>query len=506
MSEFWRNAIETIGYKEAIFLGFYCSLFFILSIFGLHRFYNTYLFYKTKNRIPKPKGKFESLPHVTIQLPLFNEMYVVERLIKAVAAIEYPRDLLEIQVLDDSTDNSLGVTIKAVEAAKAQGHNIVHIHRKNRHGFKAGALQHGLQTAKGEFVAIFDSDFVPNPDFLMKTIHFFSDTKVGMVQARWEHLNRTYSILTEVQALLLDGHFLFEHGARNRSGRFFNFNGTAGIWRKTCIEDAGGWQHDTLTEDLDLSYRAQLKGWNFVFVPYLTAPAELPVEMNSFKTQQHRWAKGSIQTAFKLLPAIIKSKQPLKVKIEAGFHLLSNFAYLLILLLSFLLPLSIFVISIGDWEVAKALNVIVFILATFSVGCFYVFSNFEATGKWLKSVLYMPILFSVGLGLCVNNASAVLEAILGKHSDFERTPKYNIFDESDASWAKKNYKGSINKLTFLELLLGIYFTGAIVLAIYRGFYSPLPFLVLFQAGFLYVAFQSLFQTTFIKIMHRASDS
>src|SRR6187397_233344 len=292
---------------------------------------------KTKDRIPVPNGTMASLPVVTIQLPIYNEMYVADRLIDVVCQLDYPRELLEIQVLDDSTDETRSVAERAVRRNAAQGVDIKYLHRVDRTGYKAGALEAGLTVATGQYIAIFDADFIPTVDFLKRTIPFFADPKIAMVQARWGHINQDYSLLTKVQSILLDAHFVLEHGGRNRSGHFFNFNGTAGIWRRDAIVDAGGWQHDTLTEDLDLSYRAQLRGWRFVFLPDLVVPAELPVEMNAFKSQQHRWAKGSIQTCRKLLPRTLTADIPLGVKAEAFFHLTANFNYLLMIVLSILM-------------------------------------------------------------------------------------------------------------------------------------------------------------------------
>ncbi|MFM2151832.1 MAG: hypothetical protein RL199_267, partial [Pseudomonadota bacterium] len=319
-------------------LGTYFAVLVVLSLYGSHRYYMSYLYYRHKANLPMPAGRLQTLPRVTIQLPIFNEMYVCERLVDAVCAIEYPRELFEVQVLDDSTDETTSIAAAAVERWKKRGIDISYVHRTNRQGFKAGALQAGLAKAKGEFVAVFDADFVPGADFLRKTIHYFSDQNVGMVQVRWEHLNREFSLLTNAQAVFLDGHFVIEHTARNRSGRFFNFNGTAGIWRRQAIHDGGGWQHDTLTEDLDLSYRTQLAGWRFVYLPDVVSPAEVPVEMNAFKSQQARWAKGSIQTAKKLLPRILASDLPRSIKSEAFFHLTANICYPLMVVLSLLMP------------------------------------------------------------------------------------------------------------------------------------------------------------------------
>ena len=324
--------------SELLILGTYFFVLVILAVYGWHRYFLVYLYMKNKDKVPVPSTPLERLPVVTIQLPIYNEMYVADRLIDAVCLIDYPRELLEIQVLDDSTDETTSVAERAVRRNAAQGIDITCIHRTDRTGYKAGALEAGLKAAKGQFIAIFDADFIPTADFLRRTIEFFGDSKIAMVQARWGHINHDYSLLTKVQSILLDAHFVLEHGGRNRSGLFFNFNGTAGIWRREAISDAGGWQHDTLTEDLDLSYRAQLRGWKFVFVPGLIAPAEVPVEMNAFKSQQHRWAKGSIQTCRKLLPRILRSKHlPIQVKTEAFFHLTNTIVYPLMVVLTLLM-------------------------------------------------------------------------------------------------------------------------------------------------------------------------
>ncbi|MFQ6047827.1 MAG: cellulose synthase family protein, partial [Phycisphaerae bacterium] len=274
----------------SVFLYPYLAVAAVICLYGFHRWQLVYLYYRYRRNAPRLRACFVELPAVTVQLPMYNERYVARRIIKQACQIDYPRDRLQIQVLDDSTDQTTEIARRTVEQMRAAGHNVVYIHRDNRSGYKAGALEHGLKTATGEFVCIFDADFVPPRDILRRSIDYFTDPKVGMVQARWDHINRDHSLLTKTQAILLDGHFMIEHTARNRSGRFMSFNGTAGIWRKRCIIDAGGWQHDTLTEDLDLSYRAQLRGWRFVFLPELISPAELPPEMNAFKAQQYRWA------------------------------------------------------------------------------------------------------------------------------------------------------------------------------------------------------------------------
>src|SRR5881275_2538047 len=403
---------------ETFTLAAYFFVLIILAVYGWHRYYLVYLYMSNRDKEPQQGPPLDPLPTVTIQLPLFNEMYVADRLIDAVCRIEYPRDRLEIQVLDDSTDETRSIAEVAVRRFEAQGVDIKYYHRSERTGFKAGALEAGLKAARGEFVAIFDADFMPTGDFLLRLMPYFSSSKIGMVQARWGHINQDYSLLTKIQSILLDGHFVLEHGGRNRSGRFFNFNGTAGVWRRTAIDDAGGWQHDTLTEDLDLSYRAQLRGWQFVFVPGVIAPAEVPVEMNAFKSQQHRWAKGSIQTCRKLLPRIMKADIPFGVKAEAFFHLTANFNYILMCLLSILMFPSMVIRYNMGWYEMILIDVPLFFAATFSVCNFYTVCQREIHPDWIARLKYVPFLMSVGIGLSINNTRAVFEALFRKESEF----------------------------------------------------------------------------------------
>ncbi len=478
---------------ETFILGSYFFVLVILAVYGWHRYYLVYLYMIHKHEHPVPKGSAEALPLVTVQLPLYNEMYVVDRLVDAVCRLEYPRDRLEIQVLDDSTDETQEIAELAVRRHQAHGINIAYIHRTNRAGYKAGALDEGLHIAEGEFVAIFDADFIPRPDFLMCTVPYFSDPNVAMVQARWGHVNEEYSLLTKIQAILLDAHFVLEHGSRNRGGCFFNFNGTAGIWRRQAICDGGGWQHDTLTEDLDLSYRTQLRGWKFVFLPDHVAPAELPVEMNAFKSQQHRWAKGSIQTFIKLMPRILRSSQPFKVKAEAFFHLSANFNYPLMCLLSVLMAPSMVIRYNMGWYEMLLIDVPLFFAATASVANFYMVSQRELyPGTWTERLRYLPFLMSIGIGLAVNNTKAVFEAICGKESEFTRTPKYRIEDGAD-EWIGKKYRQSGAVQPLIELALGLYFTATVFYALANGIYATVPFLMLFQIGFLYTGLLSIFQ-------------
>jgi cellulose synthase/poly-beta-1,6-N-acetylglucosamine synthase-like glycosyltransferase len=441
---------------------------------------------------------------VTVQLPIYNEMYVAERLIDAVCKLDYPRELLEIQVLDDSTDETSQIAELAVRRQAQRGVDIKYLHRTDRRGYKAGALDAGLRQARGEFVAIFDADFVPGPEFLQKTVNYFVDPKIGMVQARWGHVNQDYSLLTKIQAIMLDGHFVLEHGGRNRSGCFFNFNGTAGIWRRTAIGDSGGWQHDTLTEDLDLSYRAQLRGWKFVFVPDLIVPAEVPVEMNSFKSQQHRWAKGSIQTCRKLLPLILASDQPMHVKAEAFFHLSANFNYILMVVLSVLMFPAMYVRYNMGWTEMLLIDIPMFLAATASVANFYVMSQREAYPDWKQRVKYLPFLMAIGIGLCINNSRAVIEALLRRESEFARTPKYGIERTAD-EWVGKKYKQTMAVQPMIELALGIYFTAAVFYALSNGIYGTLPFLMLFQVGFLYTGLVSIVQQFAGDVMIKAPE-
>jgi cellulose synthase/poly-beta-1,6-N-acetylglucosamine synthase-like glycosyltransferase len=478
--------------SETLILATYFFVLVILAVYGWHRYYLVYLYMKNKSRYPVPAGVQDALPTVTIQLPIFNEMYVADRLIDAVCQIEYPRELLEIQVLDDSTDETRSVAEQAVRRNASRGVDITYIHRADRTGYKAGALEAGLKVAKGEFVAIFDADFIPTTDFLTRTVPYFTDPKVAMVQARWGHINQEYSLLTKIQSILLDGHFVLEHGGRNRAGLFFNFNGTAGIWRRTAITDAGGWQHDTLTEDLDLSYRAQLRGWRFVFLPDLIAPAEVPVEMNSFKSQQHRWAKGSIQTCRKLLPRILRSNIPLRSKAEAFFHLTANFNYPLMCVLSVLMAPAMVIRYNMGWYEMLIIDVPLFFAATASVANFYMVCQRELHTDWVARAKYLPFLMSIGIGLAINNTKAVFEALFNKQSEFARTPKYRVETDAD-EWIGKKYRQSFVVQPMIELALGLYFTATVFYALATGIYGTLPFLVLFQIGFLYTGLLSIIQ-------------
>jgi len=475
----------------------YFIVLVLLASYGMHRYILVYLYYKNKkNRTTQPLRRFAELPRITVQLPIFNEQFVVERLMDAICRLQYPLDKLDIQVLDDSTDETVAVARGLVEHYAAKGFPISYHHRTNREGFKAGALQAGLKTSKGEFIVIFDADFVPPDDFLLRTIHYFTDPKIGMVQTRWTHINRDYSFLTEVEAILLDGHFVLEHSGRARSNVFFNFNGTAGVWRRTTIEDAGGWQHDTLTEDTDLSYRAQLKGWKFIYLQDVECPSELPVEMTAFKTQQARWAKGLIQTGKKILPRVLKSDQPLHVKIEAWYHLTANLSYPLMIVLSVLLLPAMIIRFYQGWFQMLYIDLPLFMVSTFSISSFYLVSQRELFPKsWPRALLYLPFLMALGIGLTLTNTRAVLEALVGKKTAFARTPKYRVETRADKVRASK-YRRRLGWVPWLELLIGTYFALTVYYAIDNENYITVPFLTLFVIGYWYTGLMSLFEGRF----------
>ena len=472
----------------------YFVLLLILSCYGCHRYEMIRRYLKHRKDLPSQSpGKLEMLPRVTIQLPLYNERYVVERLLEEVVRMDYPKHLLEIQVLDDSTDDTHLFTEALVRDYRAAGVPIEYIHRSNRNGYKAGALQEGMRTATGEFIAIFDADFVPPRDFLMRTVHYFADPKVGVVQTRWSYLNRHFNLLTEVEAMLLDGHFVIEHGARAGSGLFFNFNGTAGILRASMIEDAGGWQHDTLTEDSDLSYRAQLKGWRFVYVPDIECPSELPVETYGFQIQQSRWAKGLTQVAMKLLPSILRSDVPLRVKVEAFFHLTPNISYPLMLIVSALmLPVMIVRFYMG-WFQMLTIDQPLIIASFWSISAFYMAAQHELHPKnWKRALALLPALMAAGVALTVINTKAVLEALFGIKSAFARTAKYAVGDRK-VKLEHGEYRRRSGWLPYAELAVGTYFLAMVVFALESFNYLAVPFLTLFVGGYYWAGFSTLWE-------------
>jgi cellulose synthase/poly-beta-1,6-N-acetylglucosamine synthase-like glycosyltransferase len=463
----------------------------VLFIFGSHGFIMIYYYLKFRRTRQPSADAISSYPVVTVQLPLYNEFYVAGRLIEAACAMVYPKDKLEIQVLDDSTDQTVGVVAEVVERYRTQGYDIKHVRRSNRAGFKAGALKEGLLSCRGDFIAIFDADFVPKPDFLLKTIpHFMMDPMVGMVQTRWEHINSDYSLLTRTQAMALDGHFVIEQAVRNKVGFFINFNGTAGVWRKCCIVDAGNWQADTLTEDLDLSYRAQLRGWKFKYLNNVTSPAELPSEINALKSQQFRWTKGAIETARKILPSVWKSRLPLKIKIHATFHLTNNLVFPFIVLAGVLNVPLVFLKHSGEYD-SYFTFMSVFVFAFIGSFLFYLFSQKDVYPDWQRRLFLFPLFMAGSMGFAVNNSRAVIEGLFRKKSDFVRTPKYSIMNKKD-SWKGKKYAPvSISATVVLEIVLAVYCLFGVVSSIYFLEIAAVPFQLLFFLGFSLVSAMSL---------------
>ncbi|HEV2835748.1 MAG TPA: glycosyltransferase [Pyrinomonadaceae bacterium] len=474
----------------------YFAILTTLAVYGAYRIKQVIDFWRYRRFVPQPNARFAEadLPRITVQLPLFNELYVVDRLLKAVTAIDYPREKLEIQVLDDSTDETSNVAEAVVAKYAAQGFDIHYIHRSDRTGFKAGALENGNKYAKGDLFAIFDADFVPKPDCLRKLVDFFTDPMVGCAQMRWSHINGRYNLLTRLQTIMLDGHFVVEQTTRNRTGGFFNFNGTAGIWRRRAIEMSGGWQHDTLTEDTDLSFRAQLMGWKFVYLLDEEAPAEIPVEINAFKAQQRRWAKGVMQVGIKLYPRIWLAPLPLRVKLEMFFRLTGNISYPLMIVASFLQFPLLLVRYNQPFYHLMVLDLPLLFFSSISVVLFYGSAVWYLDEKRAPRLLHLPLVMGLGIGLAFSNARAVLEALLGVKSEFVRTPKYRVEETTDATWKRKKYKRKRGLLPLLELAFAVYFLLAIAYSARLHMWGTIPFLLLFFFGFGYMGVMSVLQT------------
>jgi cellulose synthase/poly-beta-1,6-N-acetylglucosamine synthase-like glycosyltransferase len=491
--------------EETILFTYIASLT-VLFVFGSHGFIMIYYHLKFRGRRPQSVPSVADYPVVTMQLPLYNELYVVGRLIDASCAMAYPKDKLEIQVLDDSTDQTVDVVRECVHRYCLLGFDIKQIRRADRTGFKAGALREGLATARGEYIAIFDADFVPRPDFLLKTIpHLVKDPNLGMVQTRWEHLNSEYSLLTRAQAMALDGHFVIEQSVRNKLGFFINFNGTAGVWKRECINDAGNWHADTLTEDLDLSYRAQLRGWKFKYLNDVTSPAELPSEINALKTQQFRWTKGAIETARKILPMVWRSGLPLKVKLHATFHLTNNLVFPFILVAGVLNVPLVFIKHSGQYD-SYFTFMAVFVFAFIASFLFYLFSQKEVYPDWQRRLFLFPIFMAGSMGLAVNNSRAVLEGLFRKRSDFVRTPKYSIRNKTDSWVGKKYVPVRISPTVILEVALAFYCLFGVLSSLYFLEIAAVPFQLLFFLGFSLVAVLSVKHARFARHLGGSDES
>ncbi|NLI97548.1 glycosyltransferase [bacterium] len=476
--------------KFDLVLALYAVVMIVLTVYALHAWI-MFIYYLRARRRDRPSVEASSdFPLVCIQLPMYNEKYVVERLLEQVTKMDWPRSKLEIQVLDDSTDETTDICRRAVDKYKAEGFKIKLLHRIDRKGYKGGALTAGLSKTKAKYVAVFDADFLPAESFLKKTIPFFKDSNVAVVQSRWEHLNYDYSILTRAQAILLDQHFAVEQDMRCRYKHFMTFNGTAGVWRKKAIEDAGGWDGDCLAEDVDLSFRAQLKGWKFIYINDLRSPSELPVDVAGFKSQQFRWAKGTIQAGRKLLPDILTSKLGLIGKFEAVMHLTAHLVYPMMFLLAILtLPLLLVRNSGIDYRPYFAF------MSVFSIGGLpyfglYLLAQKDSYKNWKSRILAIPLVVSTVMALSVNNTLAVIEGFLGKASEFVRTPKYNIKDRNNAQ-SRKSYKTKLGISTFIELILGLYLAATAVYALLTLQFAILPFIILYSLGFLSFSFSSI---------------
>ena len=474
---------------ELVSLASYYGLLSFLTLYSLHRFWIIFLYIKYYKKSPPRRIQLShtspNLPFVTVQIPVYNEYYVVKRVIHAVENLSYPENKIEIQILDDSTDETSEIIKNEVSRIQKKGKQILHHRRQERSAFKAGALKEGLKLARGDIVAIFDADFLPDRDFLLKTVGYFQDPKVGVVQTRWAYINAKNSILTKSQYLTLDAHFQLEHTARALAGRFVNFNGTAGLLRKSAIEDAGNWQGDTLTEDLDLSYRMQLKGYRIVYLPFVECMSELPENITSLKNQQFRWTRGSIQVAKKLLALVLRSSLPLKVKLEACAHLCAPVTYLAAMLLAMLIPL-ILIAQSSYRDIFKMHEFIFSVIFIISLGTYYLYTQIELTSDWKKSIQTLPFIFFMGVVLCVGNSWAVLKALWGSKGEFVRTPKYDLGKKSKAYQGKDRYSPQLNQVMFgVEALFAIWLNMSLYFMITNQDWANTPFFMILIFGFNY---------------------
>ncbi len=469
---------------EWILISGYGLALLIICLFSLGQL-NLTMHYRKGDKSKKREEAPEIKPFVTIQLPIYNEYYVVDRLLDAVANIDYPKQFLEVQVLDDSDDETVDRIANKVKSLKSRGLNIEHIRRTQRTGFKAGALAYGTALAKGDFLAIFDADFIPSKDFLNQTIPSFKEPGIGMVQTRWGHLNKDYSVITRMQAFGLDAHFTVEQKGRNLAGSFINFNGTAGVWRKQCILDAGGWQSDTLTEDLDLSYRAQLKGWKFKYLEEVESPAELPVIMSAVKSQQYRWNKGAAETARKNIGEVLKARLPFRKKLHAVFHLLNSSVFIF-LLIAATLSIPMLYLKEGNPELKLVFDLgSVFLIGFVAMSIFYWAASrrIEPGNTWKYYIVNFPLFLTFSMGLALHNAIAVMEGYLGRKSPFIRTPKFNVLSAADQWVGNKYIMPKITPATILEGVLCLYFIFGIASAIILGDFGLILFHLMLAVGF-----------------------
>ena len=497
-----------------ILISVHFLLLLILCLFGLHRLSMVVRwFFYSKTTVKKPE-QFSELPKITVQIPLYNERLVAKRIVNTVAQLTYPNERLQIQIVDDSNDETSGIIAERVSYYQQQGINIQHVQRANRQGFKAGALKDAMVSAEGEFIAIFDADFLPDAEILINNIHHFTQPTLGMLQFRWEHLNRRSSLLTKTQAIMLDAHFALEQQVRCASNMLFNFNGTGGIWRKETITDAGNWSADTLTEDLDLSYRAQLKGWKMLYLNNVTCPGELPADMNAFKSQQYRWAKGGVQVMMKMLLTVWRAKLPFFKKLESTFHLSNNLAYLVMLIdtLLFLIP-SLYLRDKYDWVNIWWLDITLLFLSSGGHLIYLYSGQLVLNRSKSRALLKIPSLIILGIQLAINNSRAGLEALLGKESEFVRTPKtgelqvgtltskvhcHNTIDEPTkksmllSEVKEQLYKATPPKGALFELLIAMVYFIVLLWAIESNHWFMLPFIILLTVGFVTTAINSMF--------------
>ncbi len=464
----------------------------LLFGYGLNFFYLTFLAWKHRGaRLETPPPS--DLPRVTVQLPIYNELYVARRLIRAATRLDYPRALLEIQVLDDSTDETIEIVRREVEAARARGIAITHLHRAHRTGFKAGALGHGLHSARGEWIAIFDADFVPPPDFLQRAAPHFADPQIAFVQTRWDHLNRDYSFLTLLQSLAIDAHFVVEQFARSRGGYWFNFNGTAGIWRRAALEDAGGWSSDTLTEDLDLSYRAFLRGWRAIYLRDLNVPAELPVSFGAYRRQQQRWARGSLECALKFLPRVWRAPISWRARAQATLHLTGYGVHLLLFALALLYPLVLLLSSRYPGLISLFGISAIFNATAFAPTLFFVLAQQQLGRRSWRLIPTILFITALGAGMMLNTVRAALQILLQQPRAFERTPKYGIAEKKEA-WQRRRYQLRLDPIVWAEILLALLNAGTVALALEQGNWAIAVYAALFALGLLFTSGLTIAQT------------